>query len=553
MKDCRNKPLVPAVTVLLFLFAGITFFVYKNHFHNAFHFDDFHTIVNNLSIRNLDNLPRFFTDGTTFSSLPSNQSYRPMVTMLNAIDYHFTGGTLNSLPFHISIFISFLLLGWCMYGIVLYILRLTADSPYNRWIAVFITAWFWLHAANAETINYIISRTDSFSTFMVAVAFICYFYWPAARRYYLYMIPVLIGFLAKEPAILFIPLLFLFKLFFEENLSIAETLRRPQTWWKTGKQLFIPILLAIMIVFVYKVMTPDTWQAGGFDRGKYMATQPFVIMHYFSNFFVPSDLVIDSDWTIISTYNDFRVFTGLFFLVALMVVAVYASRRLAWRPVTFGICWFLITLAPTSLIPFAEVLNDHRTFFPYIGLFIAAASAIRNGLQLLPATNIRRVALSLAVIAGVEILFLHAWSTRERNEVWHSEESIWQEATIKAPGNGRAWMNYGLSVMAKGNYPLAEECFTKTVSLWPAYSYAFINLGILKNATGDPGAAEQNFKKALSLNPGSPECYSYYAGFLLLYNRGEEAAVLVKKGLALSPSHPMLQQFREQLHRVGLM
>src|SRR5262249_44681929 len=53
---------------------------YANHFQNGFHFDDAHTIVNNAAIRELQNIPLFFRDGTTFSSLPSNQSYRPLVS-----------------------------------------------------------------------------------------------------------------------------------------------------------------------------------------------------------------------------------------------------------------------------------------------------------------------------------------------------------------------------------------------------------------------------------------------------------------------------------------
>src|SRR5437899_10973035 len=82
---------------------------YANHFHNSFHFDDAHTIVNNTSIRELRNIPLFFTDATTFSSLPSNQSYRPLVSTLLAIDYRLGGG-LNPLWFHISIFALFVAL-----------------------------------------------------------------------------------------------------------------------------------------------------------------------------------------------------------------------------------------------------------------------------------------------------------------------------------------------------------------------------------------------------------------------------------------------------------
>jgi hypothetical protein len=47
---------------------------YSNHFHNGFHFDDSHAIVDNGSPRSLSQIPRYFADTTTFSLLPLNQS-----------------------------------------------------------------------------------------------------------------------------------------------------------------------------------------------------------------------------------------------------------------------------------------------------------------------------------------------------------------------------------------------------------------------------------------------------------------------------------------------
>src|ERR1700724_4568829 len=74
---------------------------YANHFHNSFHFDDGHTILNNASIRDLRNIPLFFRDATTFSALPSSQSYRPLVSTLLAIDYQLAHG-LQPFWFHLS-------------------------------------------------------------------------------------------------------------------------------------------------------------------------------------------------------------------------------------------------------------------------------------------------------------------------------------------------------------------------------------------------------------------------------------------------------------------
>ena len=65
----------------------LTLVTYFNHFNNTFHFDDFHTIVNNANIRTLKNTSRFFTDGRTSSVLPQNQAYRPVTVFSLALDY----------------------------------------------------------------------------------------------------------------------------------------------------------------------------------------------------------------------------------------------------------------------------------------------------------------------------------------------------------------------------------------------------------------------------------------------------------------------------------
>ena len=89
-----------AVTSLLLFFLA-----YSGHFNNAFHFDDIHTITENVWIQDLGNIPHFFSDATTTSTLPANQAWRPGLTTLNAIDFAIAGqSTPNPLIFHIHIF-----------------------------------------------------------------------------------------------------------------------------------------------------------------------------------------------------------------------------------------------------------------------------------------------------------------------------------------------------------------------------------------------------------------------------------------------------------------
>src|SRR3954469_23760022 len=112
----------------LFLMALVL--AYANHFHNSFHFDDAHTIETNAAIRELRNIPLFFRDATTFSSLPSNQSYRPLVSTLLAVDYRLGG--LQPFWFHASIFALFVALTVLLAFVINRLLDDETVSPLNR-------------------------------------------------------------------------------------------------------------------------------------------------------------------------------------------------------------------------------------------------------------------------------------------------------------------------------------------------------------------------------------------------------------------------------------
>jgi tetratricopeptide (TPR) repeat protein len=537
MKKLTHLLILPVIALL-------TLAVYANHFHNSFHFDDVHTISNNLDIRSLHNIPRFFTDATTMSTQPSNQSYRPLLTTSMAVDFYLSGKPApDPFVFHITNFVFFLLLGFLCYYLFVHLLQASMPSSLNKYIALFTTAWLLLHAANAETVNYIIARSDIMSTFFMVAGFVAYCYSPVCRKYYLYLVPVLLGLLTKEHTIMFVPILFFYTLFFEQQAGAADWKKKTAGIIAAAKTMILPFALTLIVFWIVRTMTSHTWTPGGTDRWKYIFSQPFVIFHYWYNFLLPSNLVVDTDWTVVSSYTDDRVFAGLLFIAALVLLFVISSNRQSSRPVAFGIAWFLLALAPTSLMPFAEVLNDHRTFFAYIGLFIASATLIRNFL------HTRNLAGNTpwkwsAIILGIVFLSLHAMATRERNKVWATEKSLWQEATIKAPANGRCWMNYGVTLMAEGNFAAAEACFIKTTQLWPTYSFAYANLGVAQQYTGHPVEAEQYFKKALALDANVPVIYELYAKLLEKQGRLAEAAPLIKKGLALSPNLEGLLQLQ---------
>jgi tetratricopeptide (TPR) repeat protein len=528
-------------TLLYFIIAIVAAsLVYSNHFNNAFHFDDSHAIENNVFIRDIKNIPLFFKDATTFSSLPSNQSYRPIVSTTLAIDY-WLGNGYDMFYFHLSAFVLFLLQVIIMFFFIFKIFTISYKNEWNFYIAAAASSWYLVHPANAETINYIIARSDLQSTFFIILGFIFYIFSPFSRKKHLYLIPVFIGGLAKPTAVMFAPLLFFYVLLFEEKMSLYQIFQK-----QYRKQLIKVIRTTlpsfIFCVIMYKFidhMTPSTWESGGRSVFSYLITQPFVIVHYFTTFFAPFGLSADTDWEPLQSIADIRFFVGCAFIGLMVFLAFLFSKDLRLRPISYGIIWFFLALVPSSsVIPFAEVLNDHRIFFPYVGLVISVCWTI--GLLLLKyKKHTTKLPIKYEIVLATLILTIlcgYSYGTVQRNKVWKTEESLWYDVTQKSPKNARGLMNYGLSRMAQGDYNEAERCFTKAIEMWPYYSALHINMGVLHNAKGDKTLAEKYFKSATEFGGHQPDTWFFYGNYLLNDKRYAEAIPMLEKSVELAPA-----------------
>jgi protein O-mannosyl-transferase len=529
----KNYVALGAVLLLVALVAA-----YGNHFYNSFHFDDAHTIENNTAIRELRNIPLFFRDATTFSSLPSNQSYRPLVSTLLAIDYRLgasparTGG-LQPFWFHFSIFVFFIVLVLVLAIVIDRLLESFSSSFSNSWIALAAAAWYGLHPANADTVNYIIASAEVISTLGVIASFAVYFRFPHLRRSYLYVLPAAFAILAKPTTAIFPVLFTTYCLLFKEDCSHGS-MGRQRRAFAYFREIVPPfVICGAMLVFVQR-MTPHTWVAGAASARNYLITQPYVALLYFKTFFWPGSLSADYDLNPFTTTDDPRFWAGLAFIILFMACAIAAALFKKTRLVGYGLLWFLIALLPTSLFPLAEVMNDHRTFLPYIGLVIAMAGVV----ALLIARLDRQRSWMKIAATGALVLFLcaNAYATFQRNKVWRTEETLWHDVVFKSPGNGRGLMNYGNTLMAKGDFAGALDYFHRAQQLTPQYSVLLINLAIAEDATKQSTAAEQHFKDALRLAPANPTSYTYYARYLLSHSRADEARAFLQSARELSPT-----------------
>jgi len=502
---------------IFFGIAVLVTLVYSNHFGNEFHFDDFHTIVQNPYIADIHNLPRFFVDTDTTSVLPSNRAWRPLVYCSFAIDY-WLGHGLKPFYFHLSTFFWFLVLLALMFALFRKVFARAGGE--DTWAAGFATALFALNPAIAETINYVIQRSELYSALGVVASVVVWSYAPGLRTYGLYLLPFVGAMLSKPQAMVF-PFILFFFIWLVEGDDPKTALRRS-----------IPALLATAVLaWLTVAMTPKTFVAGAASAYAYRITQPIVIFRYFRTFFIPTGLTADTDRVPFGSIFDGDALFGFVFVAGLIYTAFRAARRAETRPIAFGLFWFLLAVLPTSVFPLAEVENDHRMFVPFVGLAGSAAWAL---VLWVLARAIRRE----FVAAGCALVLLaFAAGTWERNKVWRTEESLWYDVSLKSPYNGRGLMNYGLTQMQKGQNARALDYFTRALVFNPNYYILEINLGVVNGALLNDAEAERHFQRAAALAPAEATAHYYYAIWLRGKGRLDDAIRHLNIAVANNPSY----------------
>jgi tetratricopeptide (TPR) repeat protein len=521
----RNRKLLICFAALLVTLIA----AYSNHFENTFHFDDTHTVVDNPAIRQLSNIPRFFGDARAFSADPEHQTYRPLVTVSLAIDYALGHG-LDPFWFHVSTFFWFLVQLALMYVLYLFVLERTYPNPQNPLLAVLAVAVYGLHPVSAETVNYVIQRADLYATLGVVAGVVLYAWKPGWRRFGFYLLPALAGMLAKPSALVFAPILLAYIILIDHKLIGYKA--STKQLMRSARHSIPAFILSGGFWYFQKVMTPASVIYTKLSPVDYWITQPYVTLLYVRSFFLPLYLKIDTDLQVFHSVN-LPALAGIGFCALLVAAAFLTARRLEWRPVSFGLWWFLIGLIPTAVQPLQEVENDHRMFLPFVGLSLAATWT--SVLLLRVHSGKPRRALAVAALA---ILAALSWGTYRRNGVWHTEETLWRDATEKSPNNSRAHYTLALALSKiEGRQAEAISEYRAALRIKPDYTEVHNNLAVALSA--DPQHLQEaiaEYETALRTSPNSAELHNNFAAALAeLPDRQPEAISHYQAALRIKP------------------
>ena len=515
------------------LLVVVSCLVYLNSLNNGFYFDDFQYIVENQYIRSLQNIPRFFIDIDTLSSVGS-WHYRPLVLVSHAVNYSI--GRLNpagyhilSLAFHIgTAYLLFLILKTMLGG---------------GFIPLASALIFAVHPFNSQVVNYITARSSVMSGFFYLLSFYCWVKFRSHSRrdrvdrpvgtdvgtdvdvgtdlqvcpqsmdrpsglslqmplrdvasYTASLLAFLLGMLSKELVITLPAVLFLYDLYFTpvKGVTLYERLK----WQLKMSAPIIPFILMVAIPYVIVrlhflgrgILSPPK----GYFLHFLMETK--VIVKYLSLLFSPSGLSVDH--LILPAGSILEI--GVILPVAVLVFVIAAAfllcrfRDIEWRLASFFIFWFFIALLPVTLVVLQAPLQENRGYIAGAGFAVFLGTALNRLCQ----WSKREAALKILIL--ILVMIFYTVMTIGRNEIWADEFTLWKDAANKYPMSWRAHYSLGKVYYDQQMEDLAFKEFMKAVELKPGYFDALYALGLIHKKRGELEQARLVFEKAIRVEP----------------------------------------------------
>ena len=508
---------------------GLVFAVYSNCLQNGFYLDDYNYIVQNANIQDLHGIARMFRSAAANSTQEEQAVYRPLFPATFAVDYWWAGG-MNPAGMHLSQLLYFLLLNLGILQLLRGLLALAMGaSDRTEWIALFAALLYGLHPANSELVNYLSARSELLSAIGAVWALVIYLFQPRLRPWGLWILPMLIGALAK-PVALVLPALW---------LAGAVLLKGWVCVQKTGVNMRIAsgalfaFALAVVAFISLRHFDGPMLHYGREDALVYLRQQCWSWLFYAGLFLWPANLSADYPQTFFSSWLDWHCVAGLSFSAGLVVCGVfYALRRpRCGRLALLGILWYFIALAPSSsIIPLSELIREYRLSFPAIGLMITLAAVTADVVE--NASSLRRVVLA----AGLAIAAAAGVATHLRNRVWRDEISIFADVVRKHPDDLRARLSLGRLYLMNGQNDMGRQMLLEVEKISVPTPWSCILLGNLYLSEHDLPKAERYYKMALSIPPVNSQAHYAYAHFLDSVGRTPEAIAELEAGLAAAPS-----------------
>ena len=506
--------------VFLGILAVAIALAYSNCFGVGFVFDDTYGLVQNPSIRSLANIPRFFVDPYLLTIHRENIDVRPVLQATFALNYAISG--LNPWSWRVLN----LVVHFANAAMVFFIVRDFAWWPRSesaRWPAAAASLIFALSPLGHQAVVYFWARSALLCTCFYLGAFLAF----QKRRFWLCGVLFALALLTKTIAVT-LPLTLLAYEYVDNGFARLRSLARPLAALLVVLALFLVYRGALLPAWAEKTrheawVTPWIW----------FMTQWSAYWEYLRLFIWPDALSLDHDFPYNVSFLTARTLVSLAATLLWLGVALFRARR--WQVFSFATAWFFLTLATESTVaPISETINDHR---PYIATALGMALLLALLLHWLSRGRPALLAGMTAALACAAIPLV-----RHRNYIWQDGVRLWVDTAQTSPRNGRAQMNAGKELMARGQLAEARAYFERSLKIFPDYSFLHMNLSVLARAEGKPAEELREAREAVRLAPGLALAHFYLGEALRRAGQFPEARVELEKAQQISPETPGVRE-----------
>jgi tetratricopeptide (TPR) repeat protein len=377
----------------------------------------------------------------------------------------------------------------------------------DRRLALVAAALFALHPIHSESVAWVAAVTDPEVTLFYLLGF--WFFLGLARAgggsslaaHFGMTVSFVLALLSKEHALTFPLLATVYEHFYRSDRAEttgAQKLARYASLWALG------LLYLAWRRHVLGTFARTIWHAS-LGYGGVLLSAVALIGQYVWKLFWPAHL------------SAFYVFPNqLRSLVPAMIGGVAALLLGGWlfavlwkrdQLVSFGLIWFLVTLAPVLNVHWlgANAFTERYLYLPSVGFSWVAAWAC---LRLFAFARRRSPAWEKAVFALLVIMAaLSGFRIVTRNRDWHDDETLFTRTLADAPDAGIMHENLGLIYFNRGDVDRASREWLQAVRLSPNDPELLAHLGLMSARLKRYDEALGYFRGSLRLAPNNTDTH----------------------------------------------
>lgn len=471
--------------------------LYSNAMRGDFVSDDYATILNNPSIKDISAGFKGFN----------------VVYMSNTIIARLFGVT--PIPFHLYSLFLFILA--CM--VVFLFLRVL----FGKKVAMLTTIIFAVHPIHVEAVSWISGKPYTLaSMFILAALLVGVFLVETKKKKYLIWM-IIFAFLAyQSDAARSLSFIFLFLLYLWYRGGLGEIRKQ---FYRYLPFVLVAIVMGIVILWP-GIKTRIESVNSGYNRVGSIFYNPFFqyptsVTKYLQLMLVPADLTLYHTMYVVPVWLNWLV---LIIFLSLLIYSFFRDRK-----IFFGLSFiFLASASSMAPIKVGWLVAERYMFLGSLGfclILVLFWDRIPRKLKL------AKLAVFVCLVVGFVV------RTFVRNIDWQTNHKLWVNTVQVSPNSHNAWNNIGDDYDKLKDYENAIKGFTQSTVMKTNYADAYHNRANIYLKTGYLDLARDSYLTALNYSPTLFQTYVSLTQVELMQKKTEKAFEYAKKVVEMQPNN----------------